>query len=309
MFSLEQMSAIMHCLPDPAFILTRSGKYAAVFGGSDSRYYHDGTGLVGSYIKDLLKEPKADWFLSEIASTLAYQGLRIVEYGLACEDVKGLNSEGPQDEIWFEGRIQPLEFKIENEDAVLWMATNISCRHALEQRLISLSETDKLTGLWNRRHFEAVSAQEQKRALRSHHSISLLILDIDNFKSVNDTQGHKGGDAVLSGLASMMTECMRESDVITRWGGEEFTVLMPCTEFSVAIEAAERLRKSVEQHHFANDICVTISIGVVEWQIESESIESLVSRADHALYMAKHNGRNRIETVPHLAFLMKSNNQ
>jgi len=309
MFSLEQMSAIMHCLPAPAFILTRSGKYTAVFGGSDSRYYHDGSGLVGAYLHDVIKEPKADWFLSEIAKALDHKELRVIEYGLADDDLKGLNSDGSQEEVWFEGRIKALEFKIENEDAVLWMATNISCRHALEQKLISQSKTDELTGLWNRRHFEEVSAQELKRALRYQHGISLLILDIDNFKLVNDTQGHKGGDAVLSGLASMMTEYMRESDVITRWGGEEFTVLMPCTEFDVAIEAAERLRKSVEQHRFEDDICVTISIGVAQWQIESESIENLVSRADQALYIAKRNGRNRIESVPNLAYLMKSNNQ
>jgi two-component system cell cycle response regulator len=292
MFSFEQISAIMRCLPDPAFIITRSGKYAAVFGGTDSRYYHDGSFLVGAYIQDVLKESKADWFLSEIAGALAHKGLQVVEYGLAGDDVKGLNSEGPQKEIWFEGRIQALEFKVEDEDAVLWIATNISCRHALEQRLISLSETDKLTGLWNRRHFETVSAQELKRALRCQHCISLLILDIDNFKLVNDTKGHQSGDAVLKGLASMMTECMRESDIITRWGGEEFIVLMPCTELDVAIEAAERLRKSVEQYRFEDGIYVTISIGVAKWQIEAESVENVLSRADQSLYKAKHNGKN-----------------
>lgn len=298
MFSFEQISAILHRLPDPAFILTRSGKYAALFGGSDQRYYHDGSFLVGAYIQEVLKEPKADWFLSEIARALAHKGLRVVEYGLAGDDVKGLNSEGPQEVIWFEGRIQALEFKIEGEDAVLWIATNISRRRALEQRLISLSETDNLTGLWNRRHFEDVSAQELKRALRNQDAISLLIVDIDNFKLVNDTQGHQGGDAVFTGLASMMTECMRESDVITRWGGDEFTVLMPCTELDVAIEAAERLRKSVEQHCFEDKICVTISIGVAEWRIATESVENLVARADQALYIAKRNGRNRVETAP-----------
>ncbi|MFT6926660.1 MAG: two-component system cell cycle response regulator [Psychromonas sp.] len=305
MFSFEQISAIMHCLPDPAFIITRSGKYAAVFGGTDSRYYHDGSFLIGAYIQDVLKEPKAEWFLSEIAGALAHKGIQVVEYGLAGDDVKGLNSEGPQEVIWFEGRIQALEFKIEGEDAVLWIATNISCRHALEQKLISLSETDKLTGLWNRRHFETVAALELKRALRCQHGISLLILDIDNFKSVNDTKGHQGGDAVLRGLSSMMTECMRESDIITRWGGEEFTVLMPCTELEVAIEAAERLRKSVEQHCFEHGIYVTVSIGIAVWRIETESVESVLSRADQGLYKAKHNGKNRVETVPNCSFLMK----
>jgi len=294
MFSFEQISAIMDCLPDPAFIITRSGKYAAVFGGTDSRYYHDGSFLVGAYIQDVLKESKADWFLSEIAGALAHKGLQVVEYGLAGDDVKGINSDGPQKEIWFEGRIQALEFKVEDEDAVLWIATNISSRHALEQRLISLSETDKLTGLWNRRHFETVSALELKRALRCQHGISLLILDIDNFKLVNDTKGHQSGDAVLRRLSSMMIECMRGSDIIIRWGGEEFIVLMPCTELDVALEAADRLRKSVEQHRFVDGICVTISIGVAEWRIEAESVENVLSRADQGLYKAKRNGKNRV---------------
>jgi len=297
MFSYQQMSLIMQALPDPAFILTRSGKYAAVFGGSDLRYYHDGSGLVGAYIKDVLKAEKADWFMSEIDRALTQKSLQVIEYGLSGSDIKDLKSDGPQEGIWFEGRIQALAFKVEGEDAVLWVASNISVRHALEQRLISLSETDELTGLWNRRHFEGAASQERKRALRNQYAISLLIVDIDHFKLVNDTQGHEGGDAVLSELASIFTECMRESDVITRWGGEEFTVLMPYTEHDMAVKAAEKLRKHVDQHGFKHGICVTVSIGVAQWQIKSESVESLISRADEGLYIAKRNGRNRVETV------------
>jgi diguanylate cyclase len=124
------------------------------------------------------------------------------------------------------------------------------------------------------------------------------MVDIDHFKFINDTQGHEGGDAVLSELSSIFTKCMRESDIITRWGGEEFTILMPDTGHYMAVEAAEKLRKYIEQHRFKHGICVTVSIGVAEWKIKRESVENLIVRADEALYIAKYNGRNRVETAP-----------
>ncbi|MFT6986374.1 MAG: two-component system cell cycle response regulator [Psychromonas sp.] len=295
MFSFEQIHVIMQALPDPVFILTRSGKYAAVFGGTDSRYYHDGSFLVGAYIRDVLNEQKANWFMAEIERALTDKRLQVVEYGLAGSDVKNLHEDGPSEVIWFEGRVQALQFKVDDEDAVLWVASNISERHALEQRLLSLSETDQLTGLWNRRHFECISAQELKLARRNHYPISLLMLDIDHFKLINDTQGHGSGDAVLIEIASIITACMRESDTITRWGGEEFTVLMPYTKLNGALKSAEKLRLSIQHHCFSYGISVTISVGVAQWRLKSESVEKLLSRADEGLYIAKRNGRNRVE--------------
>src|SRR5690606_37447882 len=110
---------VLAALPDPAFILSRSGKYIEVFGGRDTRYYHDGTGLIGQYIADLIKPEKANWFLMQIASALESGNLRIVEYELSNKDVKGLDDDGPKEPIWFEGRIQSLDFVVDDEEVVL----------------------------------------------------------------------------------------------------------------------------------------------------------------------------------------------
>ena len=101
------LAATLQALPDPAFILTCSGRYGAVFGGSDKRYYHDGSSLVGLTISDVLEDEKARWFLQQIDTALKSRELLVVEYGLSGHDVKGLTNEGPTDTIWFEGRVQP----------------------------------------------------------------------------------------------------------------------------------------------------------------------------------------------------------
>ena len=292
MFSIEQITEILSALPDPAFILTRSGRYAGVYGGTDSRYYHDGSSLVGQTVNDVLQEDKASWFLGEIEQALQSKRLHVIEYGLSGSDVKGLDDDGPDYVIWFEGRVQALNFQVDNEDAVLWVASNITERHNLEEQLRSQSETDELTGLHNRRYFDQAVSTELNRARRYHEAISLFIFDADHFKTINDTQGHKVGDAVLREIASLITSNTRESDIVVRWGGEEFLVLMPHTSLAMAEKMANIFCQSIEAHHFKHDIRMTISIGVAEWALESESVDELISRADEALYDAKHAGRN-----------------
>lgn len=134
-FTTAMLAATLGALPDPAFILTRSGRYAAVFGGSDKRYYHDGTGLVGLHITDVLEDEKALWFLRQIDIALNARELHVVEYGLSGRHIKSMDSEGPVDTIWFEGRVQALDFSVDDEDAVLWVASNITSRHQAEQDL------------------------------------------------------------------------------------------------------------------------------------------------------------------------------
>ena len=118
-FTTAMLAATLGALPDPAFILTRNGRYAAVFGGSDKRYYHDGTGLVGLYIADVLEDEKTLWFLRQIDIALNARELHVVEYDLSRHDIKGLDSEGPVDAIWFEGRVQALGFAVDDEDLSL----------------------------------------------------------------------------------------------------------------------------------------------------------------------------------------------
>lgn len=302
-FSLAQMSALLAALPDPVFVLTHSGLYAAIFGGTDTRYYHDGQWLVGQRLTDVLEADKADWFLQEIRHTLALGRLHVVEYSLSGHDIKGLSSEGPQEAIWFEGRVQPLDFLVLGEPAVLWVASNITARHDLEHRLRVLSETDELTGLPNRRHLMERLGSHFSAFARYGAPTSVLLFDIDEFKRINDEYGHGCGDEALRTTAAVCRRVLRSNDIATRWGGDEFVVLMPFTRPQAAFTIAERLRTDVAQALAALGSLgcgATLSAGLAEFEALDTSAEDVLQRADAGLYEAKRSGRNqtRLQVTP-----------
>ncbi len=160
--------------------------------------------------------------------------------------------------------------------------------------------TDSLTGLPNRRYIVERMAQECAAAERSDRRLSLLMLDIDHFKRINDTHGHAVGDAVLQEIARRIEATKRLSDVAARFGGEEFVVLAIDTPLDPAIRLAERLRAAISDLTFAIgdlQLTVTVSIGVAEKAVDCNNLDSLVKAADAALYQAKNKGRNRVETI------------
>ena len=300
MINFEQMALILEALPDPAFILSRSGKYVAVFGGRDVRYYHDGTGLVGKYFSDLIKPEKADWFLEQIARALESKKLLIEEYELSNRDVIGLPDEGPKEPIWFEGRIQALSFLVDDEEVVLWVASNISERHNLEMRLRELSDTDQLTGLFNRRKLEHELTLHFESLARYSVPTSIFLFDLDNLKKVNDTKGHHVGDEMIQVVANICRSALRATDFACRLGGDEFVVALPNTGREQAIQFAkrlhDRLRKELSRFSVEGTI-VTASIGVTTMLPEDRSYEDTLQRADRALYEAKSMGKDRIVSV------------
>ncbi|MDD2162441.1 diguanylate cyclase [Pseudomonas sp. MIL19] len=297
MINFEQMALILEALPDPAFILSRSGKYVAVFGGRDARYYHDGTGLIGQYIADLIKPDKANWFLEQIARALESRKLLIEEYELSNRDVRGLLDEGPKEPIWFEGRIQALSFLVDDEEVVLWVASNISHRHNLEMRLRELSDTDQLTGLFNRRKLEHELTRHFESSVRYSVPTSIILFDLDNLKKVNDTKGHHVGDEMIQVVANICRSALRTTDFACRLGGDEFVVALPNTGCEQAIPFANRLhdrfRKELSRFSVEGTI-VTVSIGVTTMVPEDRSYEDTLQRADRALYKAKRMGKDRI---------------
>lgn len=160
------------------------------------------------------------------------------------------------------------------------------------QDIETLARTDGLTGLWNRRHLEDILRHEVERARRYRQPVSVMLFDIDGFKSINDQFGHPVGDDVLRRIAALGQRAIRASDIFGRWGGEEFFVLVPSTVVEDARQLAEKLRAAMARHDFGNRT-VTASFGVAEWH-DDESIESWLQRADAALYAAKEGGRNRV---------------
>ena len=168
------------------------------------------------------------------------------------------------------------------------------------QKRLSMAITDGLTGLYNRHYLNTHLANMVKQALRNGKHLSLMILDMDHFKFVNDTHGHDAGDMVLKQLAKLMIDSSRSSELAARFGGEEFIILMPETEPTAAASAAGRMREIVEAADFKiNDkgdtIKRTVSIGVANLHPDGDSAESLLKRADEALYEAKNSGRNKVK--------------
>jgi len=166
-----------------------------------------------------------------------------------------------------------------------------------EQKLKLLATIDELTGAYNRRAFLELIKKNVYRAKRYHEPLSLMIFDIDFFKKINDTHGHGIGDEVLKSLVHVVFENIRQEDLLARWGGEEFMILMPQTTLKSAFDLAERLRKNIEKYEFSEVGKVTVSLGLAEFS-SKDDIESFIKRADDALYMAKGNGRNRVEFLP-----------
>lgn len=167
-------------------------------------------------------------------------------------------------------------------------------------RIQYLATRDALTGLVNRGHLGELLARELQRQRRKGARLSVLLLDVDHFKQVNDLHGHACGDAVLRHLAERAQTCVRACDTLGRWGGEEFLLLMPDTALEPARIGAERLREHLAREavqHQGLTVPVTVSAGLAELRA-GESIESLLERADQALYRAKALGRNRVEVAP-----------
>lgn len=175
---------------------------------------------------------------------------------------------------------------------------DISERRRMAQELERLATLDVLTELGTRRHFLEVAGREIKRLQRHGGELSLMILDVDHFKKINDVHGHQGGDAVLQHLGQLIRLALREVDIAGRLGGEEFCIALPDTTHEQAMEVAERLRGSIAAGTFrlpdGTTLEVTASIGVASMEPGDAAIEALLGRADQAMYQAKRSGRNAV---------------
>lgn len=171
---------------------------------------------------------------------------------------------------------------------------------ALNRELEQLSNTDTLTGIANRRSLNRVFEKEIARSHRYHSKFSVVMLDVDHFKAINDNFGHHAGDQVLITIANLISDTIRANDLGGRWGGEEFLILCPETDQYGALQLAETIRQKIQSHDFGLPSRITASLGIAEYR-ESQSLEELIKIVDTALYDAKKAGRNQVKASPCLS--------
>ena len=166
----------------------------------------------------------------------------------------------------------------------------------INEQLRKMSTRDKLTGIYNRRKLEDILQDIYQKAERYNNEFSVILLDLDHFKKINDNYGHQVGDQVLKEVSSILLDSIRNVDYCGRWGGEEFLIILPETELGSAVTLAKRLRKEIEEHIFSKIDILTSSFGVASYS-SKKKIKDIIKEADEALYAAKENGRNRVEKM------------
>lgn len=255
--------------------------------------------LFGLPREEILGHDDHDFFdLSDVSDLQRYDR-RVLDLGEAieCEERNVIRQTG---EVRY---FNTVKTPVRNVDGTIvgmcGISTDVTEKKKLEMELERQAHIDFLTNLNNRRHFIALAEHELSRALRYQHPVCLLMLDVDHFKNVNDTYGHKQGDRVLTVLAQTCVDTLRDSDIAGRLGGEEFAFLLPETGREQGLEVAERLRKVLAATAVATDdggesVHFTVSIGMCLLCSDSNTVDALLNCADKALYQAKESGRNRV---------------
>lgn len=187
-----------------------------------------------------------------------------------------------------------LQWTDTNELLILKDSYNQMIQRLNEHKLLSI--TDKLTGIFNRLKLDESLNNEFNRSSRFKNNFGIIIVDIDYFKKINDTYGHQVGDQVLIQFAKLLKQNIRKIDILGRWGGEEFMIICPETDFQGTIKLAESLRQIINKYDFPNIGTFSASFGVSIYD-NDENIDKVIARADNALYKAKANGRNRVEAI------------
>lgn len=273
--SRETLKALLNAITESAYLIDLDGRVIEANETVANRLFTDLAHLVGGNIYDFL-EPDASARRKRKADEAVKTGQPV-----HFEDYRG--------ERCFDVTIYPIADESGTVTRLAIFAHDIT-------RLKKLATTDILTGAYNRTKLDEVMDIELKRASRYKRQLSVIMLDIDHFKLINDNHGHLAGDGILRGLLELVRSYVRETHYIFRWGGEEFIILMPEADIKGAAVLAERLRQAIEAHVFEGGLRITSSFGVAEF-ISDDTEDTLIHKADTALYAAKEKGRNRVE--PH----------
>lgn len=291
----EKFYTIYSSMDDMIFIINMDGTF--------KHYYHTALNkdlyvppekFLGKHLSEVLPPDVAEALQLAINAIKTSGKPQQFDYTLS---IKGIKQ-------WFNAKISLYQSRPGEDRELIGVVYNITKRKQAEEtlresekRYRELSIRDSLTKLYNPKHFFSQLKAETRRAVRYSRPLSLLLLDIDNFKHYNDTYGHLEGDKVLAKTGEVLLESLRKTDSAYRYGGEEFTVILPETGDEEAISVAERIRKRLETETFCptsdKAVHVTASIGVAQYIFEEE-FSAFIKRADNAMYVSKENGKNRV---------------
>ena len=284
--SEQHLRAVLEILPYPIYISRRSdGQLLFVNRKTCLLFQRRAAQLLKGTSADFFVNPQQREDLRKLFDTLT--DIRDIEVEMKAAQGREFTAELAAIAVDFGG-----------EPAILVALNDISLRKDLEAELFHQASTDELTGVANRRYFMAQAEQEMRRSRRFARDLSVMMIDLDHFKRVNDEHGHATGDIILQGMVKRALESLRQSDQLGRLGGEEFAVILPETGLTAATEAAERLRKHIAERPFiAGSLVIpgTVSVGVAQMNAHDGTVDGLFDRADKALYRAKKSGRDRVE--------------
>ncbi len=287
----EYFEGIFDAISDGVYIQNLEGKFIAVNSSVAKTYGYE-----------------KDYFLGKTPADFSVPGMNDIEHLRSLFHKCVVENAPQQIEFWArcaDGSIFPKEVIMNlgvfrGEKVIISIAREISERKQLEEELRQYAEEDYLTELYNRRLFDELSKKAIASCKRNETPISLLIFDIDHFKTVNDTYGHQAGDLILRLLANYAKKSVRESDILARVGGEEFAILQPGSSLDNSVKWADRFRKEIAElsvHHEAGNLSVTISIGVSHIDADVNTVKDLFKRSDEALFTAKQDGRNCVRHI------------
>jgi two-component system cell cycle response regulator len=286
-----KLDAFVNALPSLSFIYDEEGRYLEIMTNEASLLLADVDKLRGHLITEMMPPDVAGLMMDAISKAIESGKTQVIEYKIPV--LAG-------DERWFEGRIALMEKSAEGHTKVVFIATEITERVQLNQEIQRLANQDPLTNCFNRRQFMTLAELELQRSIRYQRPLSLVMLDIDEFKYFNDQYGHQIGDRILCALVDLCQEQLRGVDVLGRYGGEEFIILLPETVTEGGLLAAERLREKIEKMEIPSSkmkLSITVSMGVASLDSfinPEQTLDMLIKRADQALYTAKSAGRNSV---------------
>ncbi|MCB2228751.1 MAG: diguanylate cyclase [Desulfarculaceae bacterium] len=286
----QRLEAVSNTAQDAIAMIDSQDKVQFWNRAAESLFGYSREEVMGQELHHLVSTPEVRAMAHKGMELFAQSGQGAVLSGL--REVMARRKDGTS----FPAEIAVSAFQMHGQWFAGGSVRDISNRKNYERELKRLANTDALTGVFSRRRFLELSGQEIARSRRYGGPLSLLMLDLDHFKAVNDTHGHEVGDLVLQSFVKACQAVLREVDIFGRVGGEEFMVTLPETSAEGALKAGERLRASVEEtvvRAGGKEIRFTVSIGAAVWR-EGLDLETLMGRADEALYRAKEGGRNRV---------------